>query len=86
MNAVDYAGFLRKKSDRSIATILSFKDREVNGFLPADVSAELREVILDEINSFCESAIQVATGSINDFYVDKMKELVDRMEDLVYED
>lgn len=37
---------LGKRSKRSIQVILSFKERNCDGFLPEDVSRDLRKVIL----------------------------------------
>ena len=76
---MDYTVFLQKRKDRAIASILSFKDRECNEYLPDDVSAELRKVILDEINSFCESAVDVSNGNVNDLFVEKLDEILNRL-------
>ena len=67
---------LEKRRDRSIAKILSFKEKKCDEFLPADISAELRKVILDEINDVCDLALSLnAQGEeLNQLFLDKMAE------------
>lgn len=72
---------LEKRAKRAIHEILSFKDRELKD-LPPDVSRQLRKIILDQVNGFCELAIDVATSGeaksfwFNDEYWDEMRKVV----------
>lgn len=56
---------LKKRRDRAIAIVLSIKEREVDPQLPnTDVgraaSRALRKVVLDQLNDFCDIALDVA--------------------------
>lgn len=72
---MDYSKFLQRRRDRAIATVLSFKDRECDQYLPKDVSEDLRELILDEINDLCYAALDVIKGDVNDLYVKRLDEI-----------
>jgi hypothetical protein len=75
---VDNKMFLGKRRDRAIATILSFKERECDQFLPPEVAQRLRKEILDQINEVCD----VAFDLINDVDVVWNEEFMDRLDDL----
>jgi hypothetical protein len=56
---------LKKRRDRAIAIVLSIKEREVDPILNEipgghDASRALRKVVLDQINDFCDLALDVA--------------------------
>lgn len=58
---------LKKRRDRAIAIILNVKEREVDPLLDAEngrpqASRLLRKVILDQLNDFCDIAIDVASS------------------------
>lgn len=57
---------LKKRRDRAIAIVLSIKEREVDPHLtdPAgrEASKALRKVVLDQLNDFCEIALDVAAS------------------------
>lgn len=58
---------LKKRRDRSIAIILGIKEREVDPLLSPQpggpqASTLLRKVVLDQINDFCELALDVANS------------------------
>jgi hypothetical protein len=57
---------LKKRRDRAIAIVLSIKEREVDPLLatPAgrEASKALRKVVLDQLNDFCEIALDVAAS------------------------
>jgi hypothetical protein len=44
---------LRRRKNYLIASLLSFKDERCDGYLPDDVSDELRFLILSGVNEFC---------------------------------
>lgn len=74
--------FLGKRRDRVIATILSFKERECDQFLPVDVSTSLRKLILDEVNDLCELAfdlIEQDSVVINEEFMNRFEQLCDRV-------
>lgn len=59
---------LKKRRDRAIAIVLSVKEREVDALLdnvPGGKAASraLRKVVLDQINDFCDLALDVAGSS-----------------------
>lgn len=78
---------LKKRKDRTIATILGVKERECDPFLPAEASHALRKVVLDTINDFydvCLDAINSASDDAED-YVENA-EYIRRRLDLIYEE
>lgn len=77
--------FLGKRRDRVIATILSFKERECDDFLPVGVSVSLRKLILDEINDLCELAFDLLEQDsvvINEEFINRFEQLCDRVLEL----
>lgn len=64
---------LKKRRDRAIAIVLSIKEREVDPILNgADggvaASRALRKVVLDQLNEFCDLALDVAgSGDLGTF-------------------
>ena len=80
---------LAKRKDRSIATILSYKDEEMDSFLPEDVSREFRKIVLDQLNDLYDFSLDilrsVETGSvtINEEYVERLAAALDKAEGLV---
>ena len=70
--------FLGKRRDRAIATLLSFKERECDTYLPSEVSQRLRKEILDQINEVCDVALDL----INDAEVVWNEEFMDRFDDM----
>lgn len=77
--------FLGKRRDRAIATLLSFKERECDTYLPADVSQRLRKEILDQINEVCDVAFDLINDSgviWNEEFMDRFDELYDKIDQL----
>lgn len=75
---MDNKTFLGKRRDRAIATILGFKEREVDSFLPEDISFALRKTILDQVNEICDLAFDLmASDSVifNEEFVNKIDEI-----------
>lgn len=60
---MDNKTFLKKRRDRAIATVLSFKEREADEYLPYDVAQRLRKEILDQINEVCDMALDLISES-----------------------
>ena len=59
---------LKKRRDRAIAIILSVKERQVDSHLAGSeagraASHALRKVVLDQLNDFCDMALDVASSS-----------------------
>lgn len=73
--------FLQKRKNRSIAIIMSVKERECDSDLNAMASQKLRKVILDQLNEFYDTCIDVMgsldTGEVvlNENYLEKLDEL-----------
>lgn len=79
---MDDKTFLGKRRDRAIATLLGFKERECDEYLPDDVSQKLRKEILDQINELCDIAFDLlSSGSIgtNQIYLDKIDEIYEAL-------
>lgn len=70
MRATD---ILHKRRDRAIAIILKIKEREVDPLLSqnpggAQASQRLRKVVLDQLNDFCDMALDVASSGEADHF------------------
>jgi hypothetical protein len=74
---MDDKTFLGRRRDRAIATLLGYKERECDKYLPQDVSARLRKEILDEINELVDTAFDLigSSGGWNQIYLDKIDEI-----------
>jgi len=59
---MDKRSFLGKRRDRAIAILLSFKEKEVDQFLPDDVSSKLRREILDQFNEVVDTAFDLMSS------------------------
>lgn len=73
--------FLAKRRDRSAAIILGVKDREIDQYLPPEVSKKLRKVVLDQMGDFYDAVVDVM-GSLdngqavfNDHWLNKIDEI-----------
>lgn len=72
---------LSRRRDRSIAIVLSIKERDCDGHLPRDASAKLRKVVLDQFNELADFAIDVCnsldTGDVvlNEVWLGKLDEI-----------
>lgn len=80
---MDDKTFLGKRRDRAIATLLGFKERECDPYLPDDVSQKLRKEILDQINELCDIAFDLLSAAggpgANQLYLDKIDEIYDKL-------
>ena len=50
--SVDPTEFVRKRRDRVLATILSYKEENIDQYLPPELRQQLRRVIMSNINDF----------------------------------
>ena len=75
--------FLQKRKNRCIGIILSVKERECDSELSALQSQKLRKVILDQLNDFYDTCVDVMgsldTGEVvlNGQYLEKLSEIYD---------
>jgi hypothetical protein len=77
--------FLGKRRDRAIATLLSFKERECDSFLPVEVSQRLRKEILDQINELCDVAFDLIGNDeviLNEEFIDRFNEISYKIDQL----
>jgi hypothetical protein len=76
---MDNKTFLGKRRDRAIATLLGFKERECDEFLPDEVSQRLRKEILDQFNELCDTAFDLIGSDVgmNQVYLDKIEQMYD---------
>lgn len=68
-----------RRRDRCIATILSFKEDEIDNMVDDDdISAEFRELILYEINDVCNLAIDLINDSsiVNEIFMERLDKMV----------
>lgn len=76
---------LENRRNRVIATILGFKENEVDQYLPKDVSMALRKAILDQVNDLTNLAFDLMTPdsvTINEAYLQKIDEIHEKLGDL----
>lgn len=75
------ADVLAKRRDRAIAIILRVKEAECDSHLSREASARLRKVVLDQLNEFCDLALDLLRASsspdvtVNEIYVEKIDAL-----------
>lgn len=80
---------LSRRKDRSIATILSYKDEQLDQYLPTEVSMAFRKLVLDQLNDLYDFSLDllrsVEGGSvtINQAYVERLEAALDKAEELV---
>ena len=70
------------------STILSFKERECDNYLPQEVSVSLRKVVLDEINDICDLAFDLLSADDviwNDEFMDRLDDIYKKVSELVEE-
>lgn len=74
---------LRRRKDRLLATILSYKDNYLDEYLPDDLASEARGFLLDEINDF----YHYASSFVDESYIhnEAFLERFDKMFDMVQE-
>lgn len=70
---MDDKEFLGKRRDRTIATLMGFKEREVDQYLPKDVSTRLRKEILDQVNGLVDTAFDLLGAGVNQEYLDRIE-------------
>ena len=75
---MDDREFLGKRRDRAIATILGYKEKECDRYLPQEISVGLRKIILDHMNDLCDLALDLMDDDI-----DYNQEFLDRFEQLL---
>ena len=72
---------LERRRNKVIAIILSVKERECDQHLPAEASAKLRKVVLDQLNEWHSLVLDVVasidTGEavVNEEYLKKLDEI-----------
>jgi hypothetical protein len=70
-----------RRRDRAIAVLLSMKEKEVDQYLPPEVKARLRKVILDQLNEFHSLVVDVMRSLdngevvLNELYLEKIDQV-----------
>ena len=67
--------FLGKRRDRMIASILGYKESNVDEYLPDWLAKELRYKILDEINAYHLTMMDALGNKINQDFIDMIAEI-----------
>ena len=79
---------LNKRKDRAIATILGVKEREIDFRIDAESARLLRKCILDQINGYHETVIEIVDSldngevALNEVYLDRIDEIFDAVQAL----
>lgn len=76
------AKIIEKRARRAIATILGFKDREMD--LPDDVNDRFRKVVMDQVNELAHLSIDCLNSvsdakATNQLYWDLLQEIRDEL-------
>lgn len=81
---MDNKGFLAKRRDRAIATFLSYKEREVDGFLPEDIAYDLRKVFLDQFNDVVDLAFDLLSQEAiwNDEFMSRLDDIYSKVSEI----
>jgi hypothetical protein len=71
---------LAKRRDRAISAILRVKEREVDSYVPPEVSARLRKTVLDQINDLTDYMTDVVGPFqdgvlVNELWLQKLDEI-----------
>lgn len=67
---------IARQRDRAIASILDFKERACDEFLPEEVSRSLRKQILDNVNDLTNLCIDLLEGAgVNDLFLERMEKI-----------
>jgi len=76
---MDEKGLVIKRSKRCMATILGFKEKYCDAFLPEDISENLRKVILDEINELINLVTDILDEDVmfNEEYFTMLEDIHD---------
>lgn len=61
LSAGDVKDLVERRSRRTIAMLLSYKERNIDPFLPPDLQDALRKAILDEFNDFSSLVLDVVS-------------------------
>lgn len=67
--------FVERRKNRCIASLLSAKERDIDRYLPSDVAAGYRKLILDEINDFALLVIDLLEDNINEEFLIMLEEM-----------
>lgn len=77
---MDNKVFLGKRRDRAIATLLGFKERECDEYLPPHIQQALRKEILDQVNELCDVAFDLMSApGLNQVYLDRIDEMYEKL-------
>lgn len=79
--------FVRKRRDRVLATILSYKENNVDQHLPTQKARDdLRRVILNNVNDFNDLVLDILKAEpeveINQLYIEALARIETRLNDL----
>lgn len=89
-NENDFAkNLVSARSRRTVATILTWLENNVYEFLPAELQANTRSIVLSNVNDLSDLAIDIVksdTGVINEFWVAELKNLHERIDGLYYDE
>lgn len=79
--SVPVQGFLKRRRDRAVGSILGYVEREVFPRLPEDERSRLRRVVLDALNGYHDSVLDLVKaedGVVRNDEVLAMFERLDR--------
>ena len=82
---MDNKAILQNRKNRVIATILGYKESEIDQFLPPEMLLALRKMILDQVNDLTNLALDLITPEsvmLNEVYLEKIDQMYERLGDL----
>jgi hypothetical protein len=66
-----FKGILDRRKDRLIATVLGFKESDLDKYLPSEVSQAFRKLLLDQINDYANMVDDVLKSYEGDIVVNE---------------
>lgn len=72
--------FLKARRDRALGSILGYAEREIFPKLTADEKQKFRQIVLDSLNSYHDSALDLFKSEVDTVHNDRLIELLDRVD------
>lgn len=78
--SVPVRNFLKARRDRALGAIMGYAEREIFPKLPASEQAAFRKVVLESLNSYHDSALDLFKSDVGTVRNDELINLLSRVE------
>jgi hypothetical protein len=72
--------FLKARRDRALGSILGYAEREIFPKLSAEEKLKFRQIVLDSLNSYHDSALDLFKSDVGSIHNDELIGLLERIE------